>query len=145
MRTQAFPLIIQGTTDVDPIPPHLDISVAYADYVDALAAAQCTPAAERHLLRHQGQEARRDLPEVFRQKLPDVPPETVEAFVSPLSEADSAAIFQRYLRVRENRGERSAIGYLRRQTRTGIRAQLTPDGADDTGMGRHRRPSPASA
>ena len=115
VRTQALPILIKGTAEVDPLPPHLDISVAYADYCDAFAAAQGTPAAERQQLRPEDQDARKDLPEVFRQKLPDVPTEAVEAFVSTLSDADSAAIIQRYLRVRENRGERSAIGYLRRQ------------------------------
>jgi hypothetical protein len=51
VRTEAIPLIIMGTTEIDHIPPHLDISRGYPEHADAFAAAQKMPAAERHGLR----------------------------------------------------------------------------------------------
>jgi hypothetical protein len=115
VRTEAIPLIVVGATNVDPIPPRLDISQAYAEYAEARAAAQNMPAAERHQLRIMGKGIREDLPSVFHEKLPEIPREVVDAFVVGLSDADAVETINRYFRVRENRGERSAIDYLRRQ------------------------------
>ena len=114
VRTHAIPLLVLGTTDVDPIPPHLEIGKGYATYADAHAEAKAIPAAERHRLRVAGKGLRDDLPGVFEQKLPDIPRETVDAFITSLSNAEAIELITRYMRVRENRGERNAIAYLRR-------------------------------
>lgn len=47
VRTTALPLLIAGTTDVTPLPPHLDITLGYPDLQAALTAAHPMPAAER--------------------------------------------------------------------------------------------------
>ncbi|MGX5716794.1 hypothetical protein [Arthrobacter sp. MAHUQ-56] len=114
VRTEALPLIIVGTTEVDPIPTHLDLSRGYATYGEARAEAKGIPAVERHKLRIKGQGLRDDLPGVFAQKLPEVSRETVEAFVAGLSDDAAIELINRYMRVRENRGEPNAIAYLRR-------------------------------
>lgn len=118
VRTEAIPLIIMGTTDVNPIPPHLDITRGYATYADARAEAKTVPAGERHQLRIAGKGVREDLPGVFRQMLPEIPGETVVAFVDGLSDADAVETIKRYMRVRENRGELHAVAYLRRLVST---------------------------
>lgn len=115
VRTKAIPQLIMGTTTVDPLPPHLDISVGYAEYAEAFAAAKGTPAAEREQLRIMAQGLREDLPSVFEQKLPEFPREVIDSFVEGLSDAEAVALISRYKRVRDNRGESSAVEYLRRQ------------------------------
>ncbi|MFC0039556.1 hypothetical protein [Actinomadura rayongensis] len=47
VRRIALPMLITGTTEVDPLPPHLDITVGHADFGTALAAADPVPAADR--------------------------------------------------------------------------------------------------
>lgn len=115
VRTEALPVIIMGTTELDPLPPHLDISRGYSDHASAFAAADKVPAAERHSLRIVGHAVRQDLPGVFAQKLPEVPPETVNEFVAGLSDAAAVEVIERFMRVREMRGEQSAVDYLRRK------------------------------
>lgn len=61
VRTEALPLIILGTTEVDPIPTHLDLTRGYATYGEARAEAKGIPAVERHQLRIKGQGLRDDL------------------------------------------------------------------------------------
>jgi hypothetical protein len=46
VRTEANPLIIVGTTDVDAIPLNLDIAREYAEYPDARAEAKAMSAGE---------------------------------------------------------------------------------------------------
>jgi hypothetical protein len=58
---------------------------------------------------------REDPPGVLRQKLPEIPREAVDAFVADLSDADAVETINRYMRVREGRGELHAIAFLRRQ------------------------------
>lgn len=115
VRTEAIPRIILGTTSVDPIPPHLDISRGYEEYADALAAARPLSAAERQQLGVMAKGVRQDLPGIFEQKLPDVLREVVDAFVAGLPDAAAVELIRRYKRVRDGRGERSAVEYLRRQ------------------------------
>lgn len=114
VRTEAVPVIIVGTTDVSPIPPHLDINRGYTAYADARAEAKVVPAGERHQLRILGKGAREGLPAVFQQMLPNIPGAAVDAFVDSLSDADAVETIKRYMRVRENRGELHAVAYLRR-------------------------------
>ncbi|MEV4889197.1 hypothetical protein AB0K48_07405 [Nonomuraea sp. NPDC055795] len=47
VRRSAVPLLITGSTDVCPLPPHLDITVGYADFRTALSSAGPEPAADR--------------------------------------------------------------------------------------------------
>ncbi|WP_063766283.1 hypothetical protein [Streptosporangium amethystogenes] len=47
VRQTALPTLIAGSTDVSPLPPHLDITVGYADFRTALDAASPAPAADR--------------------------------------------------------------------------------------------------
>jgi len=110
IRTEALPQIITGSCDVELIPPQLDISGGYPTSAEAGAI----PAVERHQLRLMGQGLRDDLPGVFEQKLPEVPRETVDAFVAGLSDDAAIELMNRYMRVRENRGKSNAIAYLRR-------------------------------
>lgn len=119
VRTEAIPLLITGTTDVVPLPPHLDITRGYASYADARAEAKAVPAGERHQLRIAGKGVRDDLPSVFEQMLPEIPRGKVDAFVSGLSDAAAIETISRYMRVRENRGELNAIAYLRRLVSAG--------------------------
>jgi hypothetical protein len=114
VRTEAIPRLIVGTTSVDPISPHLDISRGYEEFDDAIAAAQSIPAAERQQLRIMGKGVREDLPGVFAQKLPEASREVVDELVAGLSDAAAVEIIRRYMRVRDNRGELHAIAYLRR-------------------------------
>jgi hypothetical protein len=113
-RTEAVPLLIAGTTDVDPIPTHLDIARGYASYAAAFAKAKAVPAGERHQLRIAAKSVREDLPGVFEQVLPEIPREQVHVFVAGLSDAGAVETLKRYMRVRENRGESHAVAYLRR-------------------------------
>lgn len=114
VRTVALPTLIAGTSDVEPIPPHLDISKGYADYADALSNAQVMPAAERLGLRLAGTGLRDQLPAIFRQAVPEISHQVVEEYVSKLSDAAAVEVLERYMRVRHGRGESHAIGYLRR-------------------------------
>lgn len=66
VRRIALPMLIAGTTDVSPLPPHLDIAVGYADFRAALNAADPAPAADRLNRLLHAQMAREDLPEVLR-------------------------------------------------------------------------------
>lgn len=118
VRTEAIPLIIVGSTDVEPIPPHLDITRGYTAYADARAEAKAVAAGERHQLRIAGKGVREDLPGVFKQMLPEIPRETVDAFVAGLSDADAVETISRYMRIRENRGDLHAVAYLRRLVST---------------------------
>jgi hypothetical protein len=64
VRRIALPVLIAGTTDVCPLPPHLDITVGYANIRKALTAADPTPAADRlNRLIHA---------EIAREKLPGI-------------------------------------------------------------------------
>lgn len=81
VRTEAIPLIIMGTTEIDHLPPHLDMSRGYPEHAEKM------PAAERHGLR----------------------------IAANLSDEATVEVIERYMRVRENRGERSAVEYLRRK------------------------------
>ncbi|MEU4332548.1 hypothetical protein [Nonomuraea dietziae] len=47
VRRIAVPMLIAGSTDVSPLPPHLDITVGYADFRTALDTADHSPAADR--------------------------------------------------------------------------------------------------
>ncbi len=47
VREIAVPILITGTRDVTPLPPHLDISIGYTEFQDAIAASSRTSAAER--------------------------------------------------------------------------------------------------
>ncbi|HEV7933161.1 MAG TPA: hypothetical protein VGP70_12750 [Actinomadura sp.] len=47
VREVALPVLIAGTRNVPPLPPHLDTTVGYGDFRAALAAASPTPAAAR--------------------------------------------------------------------------------------------------
>jgi hypothetical protein len=47
VRKTAIPTLLTGTTDVHPLPPHLDITIGYRDFLTAVAAAGPTPAAKR--------------------------------------------------------------------------------------------------
>jgi hypothetical protein len=109
LRTEAIPLIIMGTTEIDHLPPRLDMSRGYPEHAEKM------PAPERHGLRIVGHAVRTDLPAVFRQKLPEVTRETANAFAASLSDEATVEVIERYMRVRENRGERSAVEYLRRK------------------------------
>ncbi|MEO3939503.1 hypothetical protein V3C41_00275 [Paenarthrobacter nicotinovorans] len=117
VRTIALPTLITGNSEVDPIPPHLDISRGYTDYSEALSKAQIMPAAERLGLRLAGVGLREQLPAIFRQALPDTSHETVDNFVSRLSDAAAVEVLERYIRVRHGRGESNAVEYLRRLLR----------------------------
>lgn len=114
VRVEALPLIITGDTNNHPIPPHLDASRGYADYSEAFSLAKGTSAAERQQIRLMGQSLRQDLPSVFQQALGGIPEQSVTRFVSNLSDAAAINVFDRYWRVRQNRGETSANAYLRR-------------------------------
>lgn len=115
VRTEALPLIIMGTTELDHIPPNLDISRGYSDHASAFAIAEKTPAAERYSHRIISHVVRQDLPGIFEQQLPDVPRETVNEFIAGLSDAGAVDVIERFVRVLEMRGEKSAVAYLRRQ------------------------------
>jgi hypothetical protein len=118
VRVTALPKLIAGTTDVEPIPPHLDISKGYEDYPAALANAEPTPAAERLGLRLAGGNLRIELPGIFKQASPDMPLGLVDEFVQSLSDAEAVEVLNRYMRIRHGRGEPNAVAYLRRILRT---------------------------
>jgi hypothetical protein len=135
VRTEAIPLIIMGTTDVNPIPPHLDITRGYTAYADARAEAKAVPAGERHQLQIAGKGVREDLPGVFQQRLPEIPGEAVDAFVGSLSDADAVETIKRYMRVRENRGELHAVAYLRRLVSAAVPSEGSAvRGTDESGQ-----------
>lgn len=114
VRTVALPTLIVGTREVEPIPPHLDISRAYETHLDALSSAGSVPAAERLGLRLAGSVLRQDLPETFQIALPDESEEDVQRFVSNLSDTATLEILHRYTNILRGRGDRSAFAYLRR-------------------------------
>lgn len=114
VRTVALPTLIIGNSDVEPIPPHLDISRAYETHMDALSSARAVPAAERLGLRLAGSVLRERLPEFFQLALPDAPHEDVEHFVGNLSDTATLEILHRFTNISRGRGDRSAIAYLRR-------------------------------
>lgn len=114
VRTVALPTIIVGTSEVEPIPPHLDISHGYETHLDALASARSVPAAERLGLRLAGSVLRMDLPEILRFALPDESEEDIRRFASNLSDTAAVEILDRYTNIRRGRGDRSALAYLAR-------------------------------
>jgi hypothetical protein len=65
VRELALPLLIAGTSDVVPLPPHLDTSIGYADVTAALAAASPTSAATRAARDLQVGVARDGLPRII--------------------------------------------------------------------------------
>lgn len=117
VRTVALPTLITGSSDVEPIPTHLDISRGYEDYRDAFAKARAMPAAERLALRLAGAGLREQLPAIFQLAMPELPQEVVETFVGNLPDTAAVEVLDRYMRIRQGRGERSAIEYLRRLLR----------------------------
>jgi len=115
VRTVALPVLIVGTSDVEPIPPHLDTSRAYGTHLEALSSAQPVPAAERLGLRLAGSVLREQLPYFFKLALPDTPAAEVDQFVANLSDTRALEILQRFTNISQRgRGEKSAIIYLRR-------------------------------
>ncbi|WP_433249002.1 hypothetical protein ACQPYK_01560 [Streptosporangium sp. CA-135522] len=66
VRRIALPMLIAGTTDVSPLPPHLDITVGYADFRTALDAASPAPAADRLDRWLRAEIARQAIPDVLR-------------------------------------------------------------------------------
>ena len=58
--------------------------------------------------------------------LPEIPGETAGAFVDGLSDSDAVETIKRYMRVRENRGERHAVAYLCRLVSTKNPHELSP-------------------
>lgn len=114
-RTVAIPVIILGTTQCTPIHPYLDISVGHDSFETSMARAKPESAVERAMVRIKAKSLRDDLPGVFQEQLPDIPYETVMAFLSHQDDAEVVGLFERYRRVRSNRGLQSAIIYLRRK------------------------------
>jgi hypothetical protein len=58
VRRQALPILVAGTTDLQPIPPALDLTVAYGDIDEAWLAAGETSAAKRMQNRIGGEQLR---------------------------------------------------------------------------------------
>jgi hypothetical protein len=58
VRTTAVPVLVTGTDNVEPIPPHLDARIGYDTFEDAIAAAGAVPAATRSVKRIQSAIAR---------------------------------------------------------------------------------------
>lgn len=114
VRTVALPTLIAGTSDVEPIPPHLDISTAYETQLDALSSAQSVPAAERLGLRLAGSVLTEQLPYFFKLALPNTPSAEVDHFVANLSDTRALEILHRFTNISRGRGDKSAIAYLRR-------------------------------
>ncbi|GLX95529.1 hypothetical protein [Herbidospora sp. NBRC 101105] len=66
VREVALPVLITGTsTDVPPLPPHLDTTIGYEDFRAALAAAHPTPAAARVAWELQVEVARNSLARII--------------------------------------------------------------------------------
>ncbi|BCW36049.1 hypothetical protein StoSoilA2_21050 [Arthrobacter sp. StoSoilA2] len=96
VRTEAIPRLIVGSTDVVPLPPHLDITQGYGDFREAYAGAKGMPAAEREQLRIRAKVVRQDLPSVFHQKVPEALPGVVQAFIAGLPDSDCVELINRY-------------------------------------------------
>lgn len=114
-RTVAIPVTVLGTTERTPIHPHLDISAGHESFEASLALARPESAVERAMVRMKARGLRDDLPDVFREQLPDIPQQTVITFLSNQDDAEMIELFDRYWRVRQNRGLDSAIAFLRRK------------------------------
>ena len=117
-RTIAIPSIVTGTTDVRPIPPNLNISRGHDSFKLAFSQARTVAAAERHQLRVVSKGLREDLPGILEQKVPAAPRDVVIRFVEGLSDTEALEVINRYMRVRNNRGEWHAVEYLRRAVST---------------------------
>lgn len=113
-RTVALPVIVLGTSECTPIPPHLDINTGHESFKASLALAKPESAVERAMLRMRAKGLRDDIPAIFHDQLPDIPLETVVAFLSGQKDSATMEFFARYKRVSENRGPTNAAAYLRR-------------------------------
>ncbi|MFI9561623.1 hypothetical protein [Nonomuraea endophytica] len=65
VRRSALPLLIAGSTDVSPLPPHLDITIGYADFRTAIGAAGTASAADRLEMLLGAEMAREALPGIL--------------------------------------------------------------------------------
>lgn len=96
VRTQAIPLLITGTTDVDPLPASHDITTGHSDERSAIHAGTQHSAAERYRTRLGAAVTRLDLAELFNSH-PDKPdPRAVQRWLDSL---DDDAILHRMRRI----------------------------------------------
>lgn len=114
-RTVAIPVIVLGTTDCTPIPPHRDITVGHKSFEASLALAKPESAVERAQVRLRANGLRDDLPAIFADQLPDIPFERVIAFLTDQDDSETIELFDRYCRVSGSRGPQSAAAYLQRK------------------------------
>ncbi|WP_285117272.1 hypothetical protein [Leifsonia sp. fls2-241-R2A-40a] len=62
VRTVAIPIIVTGETDVEELPPGVDVTIAHSNFAEAVRTAQRRPAAARHSQRLQLRAVRESLP-----------------------------------------------------------------------------------
>lgn len=95
VRRIALPILIAGTTDITPLPPHLDITVGYSDFRAALATAGTTPAAARLDRLLHAEMAREALPGILRMHPHGAPHgEALTAWTATLSDDEALQRFE---------------------------------------------------
>ncbi|MFJ6678609.1 hypothetical protein ACIQLK_05695 [Microbacterium sp. NPDC091382] len=93
VRKQAIPILIAGTTEGPPIPPHLDTLVGYANIQSAWSAAGPSSATQRMVRRMSGEGLRRDLLEMLAGQYGE---EHRAAFEAWLRSMDSGTVLDRF-------------------------------------------------
>jgi hypothetical protein len=92
VRTVAVPMLVTGRHDVEPLPPHIDMSVGYSDFGALVAAAEATPAAVRAEHRIAAHSARPDLVGMLamyaKQQGAPVSVEEIEQWAASLTDAE---------------------------------------------------------
>ncbi|MCX4799891.1 hypothetical protein OG497_39305 [Streptomyces sp. NBC_01242] len=96
VRTTAIPLLITGTRDVAPLPPHMDIAVGHRDLRCALQLAGPTSATQRARSRIVSAVARADLIDLVSNYDRAIPSEAIRNWATAL---DDAAITHRLMRL----------------------------------------------
>jgi len=86
VRTQAAPILVTGTADVDPLPARYDTSVGHDDVRAAIAAGAYATAGERYMWRLGAAISRIDLPDLLAAH-PDEPDrDSVDRWVASLDD-----------------------------------------------------------
>ncbi|WP_460578410.1 hypothetical protein [Glaciibacter psychrotolerans] len=123
VRRQALPILIAGTTDLPPIPPALDISVAYGSIDAAWRAAGVTSAAKRMQNRIGGEQLRGTVLEMM---IDLFGAESRRAFDAWLDRMNDETVMEKFWDVLQSTSRGDLVSYSRAAEKWAAEAGVQP-------------------
>jgi hypothetical protein len=107
VRTVAVPVLVTGSTEVNPLPPQIDITRGWANVRDAIRSGGSVPAAKRTLIRMQARVGRVNLAETLALHPERIDREIVDQWLASQSDEEVVAKLD-VLAVAANKGPHPA-------------------------------------